>query len=246
MKLVIILTALLLLASCSNKRNSEFKGDIKSISEKTYSCAEKFGKVIKEKLTEGRSYHFVDNKISEFGLYDNEGERIYSYEMKYEKGKPILRKINRRDFSPETYESIQIEDMESLISRNSQEEIWLRIRNNKNDTIRCKLDKNGYVCLQKENDIEGNTNTSEFERDKSGNVIKSKYSVNGKVENSIKSVFDEDNFEITRENENFKYKWKEITTYKYQTDKIGNWIERITYIDNVPKAITLREITYLK
>lgn len=246
MKLVVILSALLLLTSCSNKRYSEFKGNIESISEKTYSCSEKFGEVIKEKLIEGRSYYFVNNDISEFALYDDEGEKVYSYETEFKNEKPTLKKIKRRDFAPHTYESIQVEETQCLISRNSQNETWLRTRNNENDTIFCKLDKYGYVCLQEEKDVKGNAMTTEFKRNKKKLVIESIYTVNNMVENIIKSDFDENNFEIRREHENLKYKWKETTTYKYKTDDIGNWIERIGYVDNLPKSVTTREIRYKK
>lgn len=246
MKSTLILISLLIFASCSNNRYSEFKGNIESVSEKTYSCSEKFGEIIKEKLKEGRSYHFVDNDISEFALYDDEGEKVYSYETEFKDKKPIVKKIKRRDFDSHTYETIQIEETQSLISRNSQNEIWLRTKNSGNDTIFCELDKYGFVCLQKEKDAKGNIITTTFKRNKNKIVIESVYSVNDLVENTIKSDFDENNFEIRREHENLKYEWKETTTYKYKTDEIGNWIERIAYIDNVPKSITIREIKYKK
>lgn len=246
MKLVIILFALLLLTSCNNKRYSEFKGNIESISEKTYSCSEKFGEVIKEKLIEGRSYYFVNNNVSEFALYDDEGEKVYSYETEFKDEKPIIIKIKRRDFDPHTHETIQVEETQRLISRNPENETWLRTKNSENDTIFCELDKYGYVCFQKERDINGDVMTTEFKRNKKKLVIESISSVNNIMENIIKSDFDENNFEIRREHENLKYEWKETTTYKYKTDDIGNWIERIGYIDNLPKSVTTREIKYKK
>lgn len=245
MKYTILLLALLSLVSCSKNRYSSFKGDIESISEKTYSCTEKFGEIIKEKLIEGRSYHFDENKLSKYELYNEEGERIYSSEIKYEKGKPILKKYKQKDIDRETYESIQVEKTRSLISRDSQNEIWLRTINNKIDTIFCKLDKYGYVCLEKENDMEGNIRITEFKRDKNRNIIEIKYSENNKVTSTTKYEYDENGFETSMEEENFRYnKWKKTTVYKHKTDETGNWIERIAYIDNVPKTITLREIKY--
>ncbi|WP_455587683.1 hypothetical protein [Bacteroides sp.] len=246
MRPTIILLALLLLTSCSNNRYSEFKGNIESISEKTYSCSEKFGDIIKGNLIEGRSYHFKDNNISELVLYNDEGERTYSYETEFKHGKPILRKIKRRDFAPDTYETIQVEETESLISRDSRNEVWLRTQNSGNDTIYCELDKHGYLCLQKEKDTKGNTITSEFKRDKNKNIIESIYSVNNEVDNTTKSEFDENNFQTASIYENLKYEWKEATAYKYKTDETGNWIERIAYINNTPKSITIREIEYKK
>ncbi|MGK4223112.1 hypothetical protein [Parabacteroides distasonis] len=247
-KSMITLLVILLLTSCNNNQHSEFKGNIESISEKTYSCSEKFGEIIKEELIEGSSYTFKDNKVSKFELYDKDGEKIFSNSIEYKNKKPISVKIIRREFDSNTSDYIQVEEVESFLEKDSQTEKWLKIRNNISDTIFCKLDKGGEICFRKEKNSEGNTQISEYTRNKNKYIIETKISVNNKLEFISKVQFDENNFECKRENEYLKhenYQWKDIMKYKYQIDDTGNWIERITYDKNdKPTKITIREIKY--
>lgn len=247
-KSMFTLLVILLLTSCNNNQHSEFKGDIESISEKTYSCSEKFGELIKEELIEGCSYTFKDNKVYKFELYDEEGEKIFSNNFEYKNDKPISVKIRRREFDPNTCEFIQVEEVESLIEKDSHIEKWLKVRNNISDTIYCKLDKSGEIYFRKEKNAEGNTQISEYTRNKNKHIIATKISVNNKLEFISKAEFDENNFESKRENEYLKhenYNSKDVMKYKYLTDDTGNWIERITYDENDnPTKITIREIKY--
>lgn len=247
-KSMITLLVILLLTSCNNNQHSEFKGNIESISEKTYSCSEKFGELIKEELIEGSSYTFKDNKVYKFELYDKEGEKIFSNSFEYKDDKPISVKIHRREFDPNACEFIQVEEAENLIEKDSHIEKWLKVRNNTSDTIFCKLDKSGDVYFRTEKNTEGNTQTSEYSRNKNKYIIETKISVNDTLEFISKAQFDKNNFECIRENEYLKhenYKWKEVIKYKYQIDDTGNWIERIAYNENdKPTKITIRDIKY--
>lgn len=243
MKLVIILSALLLITSCSNKLQSEFKGDIESISEKTYSCTEKFGEPIKDKLCEGSSYHFTNNNIIKYELYNDEGDKKYSSEITYQNDKPIFKEIGNLEYDTITNDFIFIKTNQKLLDRNSISEKWL---NDKGDTIFCDLDKDGYVRTQKWKDDKGIIYIHETIRDKDKNVFKFKLSINNKPYSIVKTEFDKNYFKIKEETENIEYKWIKFLTYKYKTDNIGNWIERITYDDNTPTAITFREIIYNK
>lgn len=243
MKLVIILSALLLITSCSNKLQSEFKGDIESISEKTYSCTEKFGEPIKDKLCEGSSYHFTNNNIIKYELYNDEGDKKYSSEITYQNDKPIFKEIGNLEYDTITNDFIFIKTNQKLLDRNSISEKWL---NDKGDTIFCDLDKDGYVRTQKWKDDKGIIYIHETIRDKDKNVFKFKLSINNKPYSIVKTEFDKNYFKIKEETENIEYKWIKSLTYKYKTDNIGNWIERITYDDNTPTAITFREIIYNK
>lgn len=247
-KSIIALFVILLLTSCNNNQNSEFKGDIESISEKTYSCSEKFGELIKEELIEGSSYIFKDSKLYKFELYDNEGDKIFSNTIEYKNDKPISVRISRREFDPDISKYIQVEEIENFLERDSQAEKWLKVRNNISDTIYCKLDKSGEIYFRKEKNTEGNTQISEYTRNKNKHIIATKISVNNKLEFISKAEFDENNFEIKRENEYLKhenYNSKDVMKYKYLIDDTGNWFERITYDENDnPTKITIREIKY--
>lgn len=243
MKPTIILLALLLLTSCSNKLQSEFKGDIESISEKTYSCTEKFGEPTKDKLREGSSYHFTNNNITKYELYNDEGEKKHSFETMYQNDKPIFKETGNLEYDTITNDFIFIKTSQKLLDRNSISEKWL---NDKGDTIFYDLDKDGYVRSQKWKDDKGTIYTHETIRDKDKNIFEFKLSINNKPYSIVKAEFDKNNFKIKEETENIEYKWAKTLTYKYKTDNIGNWIERITYDGDTPTAITFREIIYNK
>lgn len=243
-KSIITLFVILLLTACNNNQHSEFKGDIESISEKTYSCSEKFGEIIKEDLIEGAAYSFENKNIIKYIRYDNEGEKKYISEYQFKNEKPFSSRSIYSTYDSDTRKNIQVEEISTLIDRKAKTERWLRQKNGIQDTVYYDIDKFGYRCIQKEKDIQGNIHIFENTRDNKGNLIEFKHSTNNEIDYIVKSKYDVNNLEIEKKSENIIQGWKDYIKYKYKIDDIGNWTERIEYTDDEPTKITIREIKY--
>lgn len=243
-KSISAIIVILILCSCNENQHSEFKGNIKSISEKNYSCSEKFGEVIKKDLIDGATYSFENKVLTKYIHYNAEGEKENSFERELKDGSPFRVTIEYSSYIANTFDKMDISITEKLIERNSNTEKWERIINNRKDTIYRKIDKYGYMLLQNEKDEKGNLLTTENRLGKNGNLIEFKRSINNEIIYNYKSKFNKDNFEIERETFDIENKYQERVTYEYKTDDVGNWIERISFKDNEPTVVTVRDIKY--
>ena len=248
---LLVMIVFFLNQSCSKKSDLDdlnLKGNIASITSTKYNAVERFGKpettsrakrndFLKEEVEENSKFVFSsEKKLNEIILYDQQGQTLQ-----------VLKTIN--DSVVEIYS-----DTGALLSRLITEntdypkfintydfegKLLMKIENNYN--------LENLVSEELEYNAEGALSTKiENKYNDKNQLLSKKYTLSDPYER-IKNIelgfdYDADNFvKILK----YIYNGDIIRVdYKYEKDKIGNWIKRIEFINNKIAHIVQREIIY--
>ncbi len=258
-KLVWILPLFLMLSSCTKQNNKKngwdelnLKRKVKSVTEVPYEAKEKNGKIIKGKRTGG----FWDNCKY---LFDSKGNKIeeYSYNLNgslYDKT-TFQYNTNGNIIKANIYNSDTILYRKTIYKYDANgkliEELCGTSFGTLEGKVNYKYDYRGSMIEFNFKSLDGRLKSkATYKYNANGDVIKFcifnsdgsnsktsyKYDANG---NKI-----EENCTSDGRKKIDKYKYREI--YKYEYDKKGNWIRKITYRNNVLEKITERTIEYFE
>lgn len=215
------------------------KPKIKSYLETSYKVVEKNGKIQKGEIIEDSMpfspsstkivFNKHGNKIEEYWFNTNEGlllKNTYKYDRKrniVEQGGSFKKKF--------TYEYDE--------KGNKTKEIICDSDGGLICTITYVFDEKGNRTEENVYDSNGNLEFKyTYKYDEKGNVIAEKWYGSKGIISYYRFVCDEEGKIKELYNMDSKY------TYTYNYDQKGNWIEKIEYKNDIPKAITVREIEY--
>jgi len=247
MKKLLYLFLTVLIVGCSGdaKKNDltvlNLNGNVKSITETVFEAIEKFGEITNGKIKYTYSFIFNNNgnKIEE-NYYEADGslknKQIYKYddngnmfeENYYEAdGSLGYKKIYKYDDKGNMFEGYSYEADGSLGSKFIY----------KYDDNRNKIEDHIY----KADGSLGSKNIYKY--DDNGFQVYKKYGFNSTIKT--------DKYDDRGNKIETIYYWGDDkkgskNTYKYDNDNRGNWINQVTYFDDLPFLITEREIEYYK
>lgn len=245
------------LSYTSSKKNDlireELKGKVIKVTCTSYDAALKSGKVIKAKLIDINTYHYnaLGNRTLWTGVYYPDANNTYRYKYNYEydeknnevkaceEGRFGACSISKFDNFGNLIEykhymsrnELSSTDVYKYDSANKLIEVSGYAHPHRTSTLKetvlrtkdffFKYDDKGVLIEQRSNS---------FSKIMDPIIIRKFYYKNGLLDNVVRS----NNGSTT------------TTSYKYLTDKFGNWTQKISYSGNIPKQIFCREIVYSK
>lgn len=180
-----------------------------------------------------------DGKLSFKTIYKSDHKNnIVEEDVYNSKGKLKSKTINRYDKNRNK--------IEMILSKENDEDYGFKSS--------YKFDENNYMIEEATYSLKDKLKYKfTYKLDKSGNVIEeNSYDSNNELQGTSISKYDkygneeERQYKAIKEVDNYKGEPNGTTNrkYKYKYDENGNWIEKIEYVNYIPKKIIEREIEY--
>lgn len=249
---VFILSMILLsFSGCTGKNPFDLKGNVASIKEETFHASEKFGDIVKGDLIDVVSYMYSKDTNVQITRYDRRGDVISKEETSIRDNKWVSTKSTHEDYESfsVTEPAKMVESESKIVTRDSKHEVSIQYNTDNPSAIDSTFkyfDKNGNICRSIDKYKNGSISKTEYTCDRDGQITSFKWF---NADNSLQQwtilKYDDNKF-LIKESHKVLYgsKSNKTTIYKYKTDNIGNWIERIGVVDNEVSTITFRTITY--
>ena len=257
-------------------KDLRLKGDVKTFKITPYKVVDYFGKIVKGDkqdfwtgdvvvVFDEKGYKIETNRYNKVGQlsqkviykYDEQGKRIVrdvynsfgKIQMKYmyvydDRGS----KTAYNSYTPtgklhDTYQYLN-DDKGRMI-----QELWTKSDKTFGLKYTFEYDAKGQVTKTCQYTKDANTldNCTAYKYDKSGNIVELEiFKSNGDLKRKQVIKYDNKGNEINVRNFDENGNFIDERNYKYQYDEKGNWVERIEYINDFPKALIEREFIYYK